>query len=136
LATGLLEFAMAIDTGLMTAEEFYRRANELGRSELLDGKVVQLMPAGRPHNQTIAVLTFYLQGFVQSGGLGEVLAGDTGILLRRNPDRVRAPDVCFFVAGRLPAEDAPGWLEVIPDLVVEVISPNDTVTEVQEKVEE
>ena len=67
----------------------------------------------------------------------EVFAAETGFILRRNPDTVRAPDASFVSAGRLPPGDLPGgFLEIAPDLAVEVVSPGDTAREVQEKVED
>lgn len=43
-----------------------------------------------------------LYGYVAERKLGRILSGDPGFILRRNPDRVRAPDVCFYDRGRLP----------------------------------
>ena len=62
---------------------------------------------------------------------------ELGCILRRNPDRVRAPDLCFIRSERIPPEGEPrGFWEIAPDLVVEVISPNDTPAEIQLKVRE
>src|SRR5579862_7564142 len=105
---------MAIDTDLMTAEELFARSSELGRCELLDGRLVKLLPAGRRHNRTVAKFAQYLGNFLDEHPLGEVLAGDTGVRLGRNPDRVRAPDVCFISTERLPPESAVGFLEIVP----------------------
>jgi Uma2 family endonuclease len=45
------------------------------------------------------------------------------------------PDISFVRAGRLPGNKAPkGWGRIAPDLVVEVIAPNDIADEVEEKV--
>jgi Uma2 family endonuclease len=50
---------------------------------------------------------------------------------------VRAPDVAFIRAERIPPEGVPkGYIPIAPDLVVEIVSPGDTATEVQQKVEE
>lgn len=108
-----------------------------GRRELLDGEVVEMSPAGGKHNGAIAELTYALMAFTKAHGLGKVLAGDTGIFLRRNPDRVRAPDLCYIAKERIPGDGIPsGFLDIVPDLVVEVVSPSDRATAVQEKVEE
>ena len=54
-----------------------------------------------------------------------------------DPRKVRRPDVSFIRADRLPAEeDREGHCRIAPDLAVEVISPNDLYTDVDEKVEE
>lgn len=53
------------------------------------------------------------------------------------PDRVRRPDTCFILKDRLPDGPTPkGHGRVVPDLVVEVVSPNDLYEEVDRKVEE
>jgi Uma2 family endonuclease len=50
---------------------------------------------------------------------------------------VRAPDLAFVCRERLPPENQPrGFWEIAPDLVVEVVSPNDTRAEIQLKVRE
>src|SRR5262249_15503147 len=67
-----------------------------------------------------------------------VSIGDPGFILRRNPDRVRAPDLAYFAPGRLPKRTGrtKGYLETMPDLVVEIVSPSDRVGQVREKVAE
>src|SRR5207244_10932747 len=67
--------------------------------------------------------------------IGVVLAAETGFRLRRDPDRVRAPDVAVILYANRPRETiGAGYLEGAPDLAVEVVSPNDTADEVAEKV--
>ena len=57
--------------------------------------------------------------------------------MRRNPDRVRAPDLCFYAAGRFTEGRPPAtYIELIPDFVVEVVSPSDRAADVQQKIEE
>lgn len=69
-------------------------------------------------------------------GLGHVL-GEVGCRLRRNPDTVRAPDVAFFRSERVPGGVFPtGYWEGAPDIIVEVVSPWDTASEIQTKVRE
>jgi Uma2 family endonuclease len=77
-----------------------------------------------------------MAAYVLQTGVGETFLPDTGFLLSRDPDTVRAPDISFIRKDHLPAEppeDAfwPGP----PDLAVEVVSPGDTFREVAEKVE-
>src|SRR5207302_580910 len=57
--------------------------------------------------------------------------------LRRKPDRVVAPDAAFVVKNSLPVRTSPeGYLETIPELVVEVRSKNDTLAELRAKARE
>ncbi len=74
---------------------------------------------------------------VWSNGLGEVYAAETGFRLRSDPDTVRAPDVAFIIRRRVEVVGkAKGFWPGAPDLAVEVLSPDDRVSEVEEKVSE
>jgi Uma2 family endonuclease len=122
---------------LMTADELLRMPDDDCRHELLDGVLVTMAPTGGSHGRAMVKLSHLLLTFVERNGLGEVLCGDTGITLRRNPDRVRAPDICFIARDRVPAGGIPvGYLEFVPDLVVEILSPTDRPREVEQKVQE
>jgi Uma2 family endonuclease len=68
-------------------------------------------------------------------GLGTVVAAETGFLLARDPDTVRAPDFAFLRKSR-PAGPARGYYPGAPDLVVEVLSPDDRPGYVRERVAE
>lgn len=62
---------------------------------------------------------------------------ESGFCLECRPDTVRGPDVFFLAAERIPEEGLPtGFIQGAPDLAVEVVSPNDTVAEIQAKVQE
>jgi len=121
----------------MTARDLARLPDACGRFELLDGRLVELSPAGHRHNELIVTIGAILFAWIRPRKLGVLAGGDTGVLLRRNPDRVRAPDLCFTLAERLPNHRAQhAFTDIIPDFVVEIVSPNDTAGEVQQKVEE
>jgi Uma2 family endonuclease len=65
------------------------------------------------------------------------MAAETGFVLARDPDTVRAADVAFVSRDRVPPEGVPvGFWPMAPDLAVEVVSPNDRPEDIQEKVEE
>lgn len=77
-----------------------------------------------------------LHQYVKANHLGEVFAAETGFLIARNPDTVRAPDVAFVQRqGVETTGDVPGYWPGAPDLAVEVVSPNDLYSEVAEKVD-
>jgi len=70
-------------------------------------------------------------------GLGIVFAAETGFLLTRQPDTVRAPDIAFIAQQRVPKTGVwQGFIPLAPDLAVEVVSPSDRVYEVDEKVQD
>jgi len=126
---------MATIHSTTTAEQLFDMPG-LGRCELVRGEIVQMSPAGFEHGCVIAVIAEELSHFVRSRRLGRVTGAETGFILRRKPDTVRAPDVGFVRASRftggLPVAFFPG----APDLAVEVRSPGDTDAEVLAKVED
>jgi Uma2 family endonuclease len=82
-------------------------------------------------------LTLPLAQHVRTQQLGIVLGAETGFLIGRDPDTVRAPDIAFVRRDRIPPTGVPRtYWPGQPDLAVEVVSPNDTVFEVDEKVQE
>jgi Uma2 family endonuclease len=128
---------MAVEPRLMTAEELLALPDDGMRHELIDGELRTMAPAGGPHGRDAMRVSVPVAAHVYSNELGEVLAAETGFVLRRDPDTVRAPDFAFIRAERWPAEGLPeGYVTIPPDLVLEVVSPSDTATEVREKVDE
>lgn len=104
--------------------------------ELDDGRFVVMSPPGHRHGRLQVKLgsLFLAQG--EEKGHGEAHT-ETGVVLRRNPDSVVGPDVSFIKQESLPVREAPeGYLETIPELVVEIKSKNDTMQEMAEKAEE
>ena len=120
----------------MTADELFQLPKDEARGELIQGVFYPAMPAGGRHGKIEARLAWLLGNVVQPSGLGTVMTGDPGIVLERGPDTVRAPDVAYFTPERLPPDaDDTGFLDVVPDLLVEVVSPDDRATEVRKKAE-
>jgi Uma2 family endonuclease len=121
-------------TVLMTAEQLLAMPDDGNRYELIDGKLLMMSPSGNVHGETAANITALLWNHVRHHRLGKVFAAETGFLLARNPDKVRAPDVAFVANDSLPDSDpGPSYLAQAPDLAVEVVSPNDTSTQVETK---
>jgi Uma2 family endonuclease len=106
--------------------------------EIIDGQRVEI-----PHMSTLAArianrLMFLLELAGQQGDLGQAV---TEVLfhLALPVDRNRRPDVAFITFERWPKDrpsgDENAW-DVVPDLVVEVISPNDYAEELLGKIDE
>ena len=126
---------MAVSTKLMTADELLMLPDDGKRYELIEGVLNEMSPAGAAHGFVALNVAVVLQQFVQSRGLGVAFAAETGFVLSTDPDTVRAPDAAFVAAERLPTGNLPtGYLRLAPDLVVEVVSPSDTASELQSKV--
>ena len=120
----------------MTAEELLRLPDDGHRYELIEGELRMMSPAGSRHGRAAMRVGSMLDQHVRARRLGTVYAAETGFLLSRDPDTVRAPDAAFVSTERLArVPETDGYLEVPPDLVVEVISPSDRFTEVEEKVQ-
>lgn len=119
---------------LISAEDLPRRQPPDKRAELVSGRMVVREPAGHLHGRIANKLAYLLTRYVEERDLGVVYAAETGFLLARDPDTVRAPDVAFMVSDRLPEPEPIGYAELAPDLVVEVLSPNDRPGEVLARV--
>lgn len=118
----------------ITAQQLLAMPDDGWRYELVDGELRRMSPAGREHGRVAMNLGSRLALYVRERSLGMVFAAETGFLLRRNPDTVRAPDVAYVSAERQsPGE---GFFPGAPDLAVEVVSPSDSFVEVEEKVVE
>lgn len=128
MGCGLQFTTMAHD--IRTAEQL-ERAGDIGRCELLRGELVMMLPAGGRHGQLAMLLGRELANFVLERALGTVVAAETGFVLSRDPDTVRASDVAYLRAGR---DVGDGFIEGAPDLAVEVLSPGDRPGYVREKV--
>jgi Uma2 family endonuclease len=124
---------MATVQHLISAEELFLMPNP-GRCELVRGELIKIVPAGSEHGGIITEFTLLLGNFVKSEKLGKIFGAETGFIIHRNPDTVRAPDVAFVRADRLPPKLPRGFFDGPPDLAVEVLSPGDRAGEVQAKI--
>lgn len=128
---------MSVTTTLMTADELLRMPDDGYRYELLQGELIRMAPAGSEHGVTIVNITLPLARHVKANDLGIVFGAETGFKIASDPDTVRAPDVAFVRSDRIPSSGIPkGYWPGAPDLAVEVISPSDTYSEVEDKVNE
>lgn len=119
----------------ITGEELFQMGN-IGQAELIRGELVKILPTGFWHGRVENKFGFILESFVQKHNLGLVSVGEVGIYTARNPDTVRGADVVFISHQRLAQVKSKGYLDVAPELVVEIMSPSDTWREVIDKLEE
>jgi Uma2 family endonuclease len=121
----------------LSVAEFERRY--LGkRAELWCGEVREYVPTGARDGQTTARITVRLGAYLMGANEGELLAAETGFIVRTPAgESVLAPDLAFIRKERLPEGGLPsGFCPIVPDLVVEVVSPSDTERTVHEKARE
>jgi len=121
-------------SGLLTAEDLLRVGIRNKRVELVKGVLIVSEPAGGRHGRVAMTLTLRLGAHVERTRAGQLYAAETGFTLERHPDTVRAPDIAFVRAERLPRPEPAGYPDLAPDLVVEVLSPTDRTGEVLAKV--
>ena len=119
---------------LLTADDLLRLYSEGVRGELIRGVLSKTMPTGQEHGEIAMLFGFRLGNFIYPRKLGRLLGSDAGIRLERDPDTVREPDVAFISAEKLPLGTRnPSYAEVVPDLVVEIVSPGDSRAAVNDK---
>jgi Uma2 family endonuclease len=116
----------------MTAEELLDLPDDGMRHELVEGELRTMPPAGFEHGKVAVRVAARLLEYAEEHGAGDVLAAETGFVLRRAPDTVRAPDAAFVAAGRV-STNTRAFAEIAPDLVVEVVSAWDRASEVASK---
>jgi Uma2 family endonuclease len=126
---------MATVQEITTAEQLFE-APDLGRCELVRGELAMMSPAGFEHGVIVGNIHTCLATYVKQQSLGIVAAAETGFVISRNPDTVRAPDVGFIRAERVPRVRTRGFFQGPPDLAVEVLSPTDRAGELLAKVQD
>ena len=121
----------------ITLDEFSQMPDPAdgARLELVRGEVIVMPPPRGKHGVVCAEIARVLGNYVKSSKLGWVTSNDTGVILERDPDTLRGPDVAFWSVRRQPAMPE-GYFEIPPDLAVEVLSPDDRRADVREKIKE
>ncbi len=126
---------MMSTTTPVTAEQLLELPRDGKRYELVAGELRVLPLAGWRHGQVVGKLHTFIGRHVIEHKLGLVFGAETGFLLARDPDTVRAPDVALILQAHLPeVEPSEAFWPGAPDLAVEVLSPGDKTGEVDEKI--
>lgn len=122
---------------LLTIEEFSRLPSDGPPMELVRGRIVKLNQPKPRHGQVCAEVAYIYRHEAKAHELGHILINDTGVITERGPDTVRGADVAFFSYSRVPKGPLPNkYLEVSPDVVFEVVSPDDRWPKILAKVAE
>lgn len=123
--------ATAIEEKTFTPDEFM--ALKVEHAELIDGKVVEIMPPVFDHGELALIIGGAIRRFVKAHQLGRVAVESS---FRTEAQKVRAPDVCFVSTADLAGENTGKYINKAPTLAVEIISQNDTYNEVDDKASE
>src|SRR5215213_776864 len=120
---------------LMTGEELARHP-ELEPCELVNGRVVAMAPAGHIHGTIELRLGARLLAYADETGRGVAMTGEVGVYTSHDPDTVRGADALFISHERYGRRGPGPFLDVAPELVVEILSPEDRPGEVMAKIRE
>jgi Uma2 family endonuclease len=126
---------MTLTTHLYTADDLQHLPAER-RCELVRGEIRDMPPPGFEHGWVIDNIAFLLGAHVRAKRLGKLFGAETGFRLQSDPDTIRGIDVAFVASSRLIAKPTSGYFPGAPDLAVEVISPSDRLTDVEEKIDD
>lgn len=119
----------------LTGSEF-AALGDIGPAELVRGEIVPMSPIGHPHAYIEFNLARIVGNFVFDNQLGRLMGGEVGIYTQRQPDTVRAADALFISNARMAQVQSESYLDVAPELVVEIMSPNDGWSDVNTKLAE
>jgi Uma2 family endonuclease len=127
-----------VQTKPMTAEQFWawaiRPENQDKLCELDEGMIVDMPPPSEYHGALCAFIVHLLWLYVIQRGKGYVCSNDTGLLIKRRPGTVRAPDIMLFDDNRPLHKLSRKFAERVPKLVVEVLSPSDKMAKVNRRI--
>ena len=125
---------MTLMRGSATIEDLLRMPRDGRLYELVDGEII-VSPAGMRHGEVVVKILAVVATFLDKNPIGKAYSPDTGIAL---PDgNLRCPDVSVVLNQKLPGGESPeGFGELVPDFVVEVLSPSDSLKEVGRKIGE
>ncbi len=129
MATATLE-----NPAVHTAADLERLSAQGFRYELVRGELREGVLSGGLHGSATSRLSYYAGSVIMGGDLGTAFAAGTGFLVGRDPDTVLAPDFAFVATDQLPNPLPESYVPIVPDIVLETRSPNDTRREVADKV--
>lgn len=114
---------MTTATQLITAKEYARMPDTGVRTELVRGEIIEMNIPKPRHGQVCNTAGWLIKSFAHEHDLGHVTSNDAGMLTERDPDTVRGGDVWFISYAKIPKGPlTQDYLEIPPDIVIEVKS--------------
>lgn len=121
-------------TRLKTTQDLLKMPDDGWRHELLEGEIIRMPPPGSPHGSIEIRLGARLFTFIELHGSGMAFSGGAGFPIEADPETTLGPDIAFVRAERLPPRDQwTPYAPVVPDLVVEIVSPSERPGQVARK---
>ncbi|NJN88142.1 MAG: Uma2 family endonuclease [Leptolyngbyaceae cyanobacterium SL_7_1] len=119
-----------------TDEKFMALPKDGHRYEIVNGDLIDMGNSGALHGNIAIVLSSALFGVVSAQKLGALFDSSTAFKMKSG--NKRSPDISFFAKERLQGmtELPTGFLEGAPDLAIEILSPGNTVEEIDDKITE
>lgn len=118
---------------LLTADDLLTMPDDGMRRELIRGELIEMPPAGDDHGSIGEEFSWQAGTFIRQNRLGRGRMAETGFQLAS--DTVLAPDYAYISYERMASRPQPrGFAQVIPDLVMEVFSPNDRQSQMDRKI--
>ena len=126
--------ATILDPKLISAEEYGRLADDGRPTDLVCGRIVEMNRPYTSHGYYVNRFGYLLTQFVDTHGLGRVVAGDAGVVTERDPDSVRGPDMAYYSYHRIPRGPLPeGYWPASPELIIEIRSEVDRWRDILQK---
>src|ERR1700681_1693079 len=120
---------------LLTLKEYELLPDEGVRHELDEGELITMPGPKWRHSMIAMIISSVLGSYVQARRLGVVLV-EANFLLHPEPPTLREPDIAFVRAERVREVDPDGYFAGAPDLAVEIVSPSDSMVDMDRKVEQ
>ncbi|HWE04461.1 MAG TPA: Uma2 family endonuclease [Tepidisphaeraceae bacterium] len=111
------------------------RLEEEGLYELVDGRLVEKSMSSLA-NETAWIIGGRLFIYLLEKPLGVIFNEQTFKCFPNDAGGIRRPDLAFVSAEKLPRVEEDGHVTAVPDIAIEVISPNDKIDELEEKIED
>ncbi len=125
-----------VTSKFLTAEDVWNMDDDGCRHELIRGELISMPPTNDEHGSLMLHLGALLWNYQQSHPEVFSVAGDTGFRLGNDPDILLGPDLATIRTDRLPPDFPRGtYFDIVPDLVIEILSPSERVGQINAKVD-
>jgi Uma2 family endonuclease len=130
-----MSIAGSVSQGTLTAEQFAALPAVERSQELVAGRVIDMPSPQTPHGQVVFNLAFLLKAYLKQHDIGRAWGAESGLITGRDPDSVRGMDAAFCSYARWPkGQSQKGYSQFVPELIIEVLSPEDRWPRVLKKI--